>query len=67
MTGEKILVKVDPDLEELIPGFLENRGLAWFVAAPYNATIRYCVDYTVIAAVDGPIPEVSVDVDWTEP
>ena len=26
MTGEKILVKVDPDLEELIPGFLENRG-----------------------------------------
>jgi len=26
VTGEKILVKVDPDLEELIPGFLENRG-----------------------------------------
>ena len=26
MAGEKIVVKVDPDLEELIPGFLENRG-----------------------------------------
>jgi HPt (histidine-containing phosphotransfer) domain-containing protein len=26
VTGERILVKVDPDLEELIPGFLENRG-----------------------------------------
>lgn len=26
MSDEKIVVKVDPDLEELIPGFLENRG-----------------------------------------
>ncbi|MBI1731767.1 MAG: Hpt domain-containing protein [Gammaproteobacteria bacterium] len=26
MAGEKIVVKVDPDLEELIPGFLENRA-----------------------------------------
>ena len=26
MAGEKIVVKVDPDLEELIPGFLGNRG-----------------------------------------
>ena len=25
MSGEKILVQVDPDLEDLIPGFLENR------------------------------------------
>lgn len=25
MGGEKIVVKVDPDLEELIPGFLDNR------------------------------------------
>ena len=25
MTDAKITVKVDPDLEELIPGFLENR------------------------------------------
>lgn len=25
MNSEKIIVKVDPDLEELIPGFLENR------------------------------------------
>ncbi len=23
--GEKIIVRVDPDLEDLIPGFLENR------------------------------------------
>jgi histidine phosphotransfer protein HptB len=27
MSGEKIIVKVDPDLEDLIPGFLENRKL----------------------------------------
>lgn len=26
MTAEKIIVTVDPDLEELIPGFLENRA-----------------------------------------
>lgn len=26
MAGEKIIVNVDPDLEELIPGFLENRS-----------------------------------------
>ena len=26
MSGEKILVKVDPDLEDLIPGFLSNRA-----------------------------------------
>ncbi len=26
MTGEKIIIQVDPDLEELIPGFLENRN-----------------------------------------
>jgi hypothetical protein len=25
MTGNKIVVKVDPDLKELIPGFLANR------------------------------------------
>ena len=25
MTGSKIVVKVDPDLKELIPGFLANR------------------------------------------
>lgn len=25
MGGEKIIVNVDPDLEDLIPGFLENR------------------------------------------
>ena len=25
MSDEKILVQVDPDLEDLIPGFLENR------------------------------------------
>ena len=25
MSQEKITVKIDPDLEELIPGFLENR------------------------------------------
>jgi HPt (histidine-containing phosphotransfer) domain-containing protein len=25
MSDEKIIVQVDPDLEELIPGFLENR------------------------------------------
>ena len=25
MSQEKIIVKIDPDLEELIPGFLENR------------------------------------------
>lgn len=25
MTDEKIIVQVDPDLEDLIPGFLENR------------------------------------------
>jgi histidine phosphotransfer protein HptB len=27
MPGEKIIVQVDPDLEELVPGFLENRSL----------------------------------------
>ncbi len=27
MTTEKIIVQVDPDLEDLIPGFLENRSL----------------------------------------
>jgi HPt (histidine-containing phosphotransfer) domain-containing protein len=27
MSGKKIIVKVDPDLEDLIPGFLENRKL----------------------------------------
>lgn len=27
MSDEKIVVQVDPDLEELIPGFLENRRL----------------------------------------
>ncbi len=27
MSDEKIIVQVDPDLEELIPGFLENRKL----------------------------------------
>lgn len=26
MTDEKIIIQVDPDLEELIPGFLENRN-----------------------------------------
>lgn len=26
MSDEKIIVTIDPDLEELIPGFLENRG-----------------------------------------
>lgn len=26
MGGEKIIVNVDPDLEDLIPGFLENRS-----------------------------------------
>ena len=26
MSGDKIIVKVDEDLEELIPGFLENRN-----------------------------------------
>ena len=26
MSGDKIVVTVDEDLEELIPGFLENRG-----------------------------------------
>ena len=26
MTDEKIIVQVDPDLEDLIPGFLENRS-----------------------------------------
>ena len=26
MTDEKIIVQVDPDLEDLIPGFLENRN-----------------------------------------
>lgn len=26
VAGEQIVVKVDPDLEELIPGFLENRA-----------------------------------------
>jgi len=25
MSDEKIIIQVDPDLEELIPGFLENR------------------------------------------
>ena len=27
MSDEKIIVQIDPDLEELIPGFLENRNL----------------------------------------
>lgn len=27
MSSEKIIVNVDPDLEDLIPGFLENRKL----------------------------------------
>lgn len=27
MADEKIIVQIDPDLEELIPGFLENRNL----------------------------------------
>jgi len=27
MSDEKIIVQVDPDLEDLIPGFLENRSL----------------------------------------
>jgi len=27
MLDEKIIVQVDPDLEDLIPGFLENRSL----------------------------------------
>lgn len=27
MSDEKIIVKVDPDLEDLVPGFLENRSL----------------------------------------
>ncbi len=27
MSEEKIVVEIDPDLEELIPGFLENRVL----------------------------------------
>ena len=26
MSSDKIIVKIDADLEELIPGFLENRG-----------------------------------------
>jgi HPt (histidine-containing phosphotransfer) domain-containing protein len=26
MAGEKIMVNVDPDLQELIPGFLQNRS-----------------------------------------
>ena len=26
MSDEKIIIQVDPDLEELIPGFLENRN-----------------------------------------
>ena len=26
MTDGKIIIKVDPDLEELVPGFLENRA-----------------------------------------
>jgi len=26
MGGEKIIINVDPDLEDLIPGFLENRS-----------------------------------------
>ena len=26
MSDEKIIIQVDPDLEELIPGFLENRS-----------------------------------------
>ena len=26
MSSDKIIVKIDPDLEDLIPGFLENRG-----------------------------------------
>jgi histidine phosphotransfer protein HptB len=27
MSDEKIIIQIDPDLEELIPGFLENRSL----------------------------------------
>lgn len=27
MSDEKIIIQVDPDLEDLIPGFLENRNL----------------------------------------
>ncbi len=27
MSDEKIIVQVDPDLEDLIPGFLENRNM----------------------------------------
>jgi HPt (histidine-containing phosphotransfer) domain-containing protein len=27
MSDEKIIIQVDPDLEDLIPGFLENRKL----------------------------------------
>ena len=26
MSGEKIIINIDPDLEDLIPGFLENRS-----------------------------------------
>lgn len=38
---------------------------AWFLAAPYNASIQYTVDNSVV--IDGrPVPRVTLDVVWTE-
>ena len=39
---------------------------AWFLAAPYNANVQYTVDNSVV--VNGrPVPQVTLNVVWTEP
>jgi len=43
--GKKIIIQVDSDLEDLIPGFLENRQLD--IAAIFDALRQY--DYDSIA------------------
>ncbi|MDX6770257.1 MAG: type II secretion system protein [Elusimicrobiota bacterium] len=39
---------------------------AWFLAAPFNGSVQYTVDNSVV--VNGrPVPQVTLDVVWTEP
>jgi hypothetical protein len=38
---------------------------AWFEAAPYLATMKYYVNISMVSGQE--LPEVAVDVNWTEP
>jgi len=46
-SGDKIIVRVDPDLEDLIPGFLENRHKE--IQSVFEALARD--DYAAIATI----------------